>query len=328
MLRIGILSTARIARELLIPAFQDAENCVVAAVASREPGRARAVAERFGIPQAFGSYDQLLASPSIDAVYVPLPTAQHVEWTLRAAAAGKHVLCEKPVAMDAAGVEQLIAARDRHRVLIAEAFMVCYAPVWHQVRTLLAEDAIGPLRQVQGAFTYFNRDPANLRNVRALGGGGLRDIGVYPLVTTRFATGVEPRRVRAVTRIDPAFGTDVQASVSADFGEFELSFYVATQLAARQVMVFHGERGCIEVRSPFNANRYGAEELELSSQNHAHSQLFRFPDSRQYRLQVEAFARVALGGKAEVYTLEQSLGNQRAIDAIFRASSREGWETV
>jgi predicted dehydrogenase len=328
MLRFGILSTAKIGRDAVVPAIQDAENCVVSAIASRDFSRARAMADRFSVPHAFGSYEEMLASDVIDAVYIPLPTSQHVEWSLKAAAAGKHVLCEKPISLKADEIDQLIAARDRHGVLIAEAFMVTYAPVWLKVRELLASGVIGTLRHVQGSFTYFNRDPGNMRNIPELGGGGLPDIGVYPTITTRFSTGREPIRVQATTERDKEFGTDIYSTVKADFGDFDLTFYISTQLAARQLMVFHGTDGFIEVKSPFNADRWGAEEVELSDQKHGRSEIFRFPDSRQYRRQAEAFAKKAMGGDAEVVSLESSAANQRFIDAIYRASEKDGWETV
>jgi predicted dehydrogenase len=328
MLRFGILSTAKIGRELVIPAIQDAENAVVTAIASRDLAKARQLADRFSVPHAFGSYEEMLASDLIDAVYIPLPTAQHVEWTIKAADAGKHVLCEKPIALKADQIDSLIAARDRNKVLISEAYMVAYAPVWLKVRELLAAGAIGTLKHVQGAFTYFNRDPANMRNIPELGGGVLPDIGVYPTIATRFSTGKEPQRVQSVVERDPVFGTDIYASVKADFGDFELSFYISTQLAARQIMVFHGTEGYIEVKSPFNADRWGAEEVELTNQNHGQSQIFRFQDSRQYRREVEAFATVAQGGNADVVSLESSQNSQRFIDAIYRAAEKDGWETV
>jgi predicted dehydrogenase len=135
MLRFGIISTARIGHEQVIPAIQDAENCVVSAIASRDLAKARAMADRFSAPHAFGSYEEMLASDKIDAVYIPLPTSQHVEWTIKAADAGKHVLCEKPIALKADEIDQLIAARDRNRVLITEAYMVTYTPVWPKVRS-------------------------------------------------------------------------------------------------------------------------------------------------------------------------------------------------
>ncbi len=328
MLRFGILSTAKIGRDAVVPAIQDAENCVVTAIASRDLSRARQMADRFSVPHAFGSYEDMLASDVIDAVYIPLPTSQHVEWTIKAAEAGKHVLCEKPIALKADEIERLIAARDANKVLICEAFMIAYAPVWHKVRELLGEGAIGTLKHVQGAFTYFNRDAGNMRNIPELGGGGLPDIGVYPAMATRMVTGKEPLRVQATTERDPEFGTDIYSSVKADFGSFDMSFYIATQMANRQVMVFHGTEGFIEVKSPFNADRWGAEEIELTNQKHTVSQVFRFQDSRQYRRQAETFARAASGEKVEVVTLENSLGNQRFIDAIYRASDKDGWETV
>ena len=328
MLRFGILSTAKIGRDAVVPAIQDAENCVVSAIASRDLSRAREMADRFSVSHAFGSYEEMLASDVIDAVYIPLPTSQHVEWSLKAAAAGKHVLCEKPIALKADEIDQLIVARDRHGVLIAEAFMVTYAPVWLKVRELLASGVIGTLRHVQGSFTYFNRDPGNMRNIPELGGGGLPDIGVYPTIATRFSTGREPIRVQATTERDKEFGTDIYSTVKADFGDFDLTFYISTQLASRQLMVFHGTDGFIEVKSPFNADRWGAEEVELSDQKHGRSEVFRFPDSRQYRRQVEAFAAKAMGGEAEVVSLESSAANQRFIDAIYRASDKDGWETV
>lgn len=328
MLRFGILSTAKIGRELVVPAIQDAENAVVTAVASRDLAKARTMADRFSVPHAFGSYEEMLESNVIDAVYIPLPTSQHVEWTIKAADAGKHVLCEKPISLNASEIDSLIAARDRNKVLISEAFMVTYTPVWHKVRALLRDGAIGRLRHVQGAFTYFNRDPGNMRNIPALGGGALPDIGVYPTITTRFVTGQEPLRVQAVTERDAEFGTDIYSSVKADFGSFDMSFYISTQMANRQIMVFHGDQGFIEVKSPFNADRWGAEEVELSNQSHGQSQIFRFPDSRQYRCEIEAFAKAAAGETTEVVSLENSKANQRFIDAIYRASEKDGWEAV
>jgi predicted dehydrogenase len=328
MLRFGILSTAKIGHEQVVPALQDAENCVVTAFASRDLSKARKLADRFGAPHAFGSYEEMLASDVIDAVYIPLPTSQHVEWSIKAAEAGKHVLSEKPIALNAGQIEELIKVRDRTGKLITEAFMVTYSPVWLKVRELLREKATGELKHVQGAFTYFNRDPGNMRNIPELGGGALPDIGVYPTIVTRFATETEPQRVQAEVERDPAFGTDIFSHVNADFGTFKLTFYIATQMASRQIMVFHGTEGYIEVKSPFNAVRWGAEEIEVTNQNHGTSQIFRFQDSRQYKRQAEAFARAAQGEAVEFVTLENSLKNQRFIDAIYRAGEHGGWEQV
>jgi predicted dehydrogenase len=328
MFRWGILSTAKIGRDHVIPQLMDAENGVVTAIASRDEARGRVVAERFGIPHVFASYDALLASPDVDGVYIPLPTSQHVEWAVRAADAGKHVLVEKPLALKAEDIREVIKARDRNGVMVCEAFMVTYHPQWLKVRELVAEGAVGRLRHVQGAFTYHNVDPSNMRNKLDLGGGGLPDIGVYPTVTTRFVTGKEPLRVQAVVERDPTFGTDIYASVKAEFEGFEMSFYVATQMAARQLMVFHGDKGFIEVETPFNSRVYGDDRVILHNANHAQSTVFRFGDARQYRLQAEAFARAVAGENARVFTLEESLNNQKMIDAIYRAAAHDGWESV
>ncbi|RWB71463.1 MAG: Gfo/Idh/MocA family oxidoreductase [Mesorhizobium sp.] len=328
MFRWGVLSTAKIGREHLLPAIVEAENGVLSAIASRDISRARALGDRFGAPHAFGSYDELLASKDVDGVYIPLPTAQHVEWTAKAIEAGKHVLVEMPLALDAKDIPPLIKLRDAKNVLVCEAFMVVYHLQWIKVRELIANGAIGRLRHVQGAFSYYNVDPKNMRNQLDLGGGALPDIGVYPTVSTRFSTGKEPLRVQATIERDKTFGTDIYSSIRADFGDFELSFYLSTQMAARQVMVFHGEKGFIEVLSPFNAGIYDHHRIELHNQNHSEAQVFRFPGMQQYRLEVEAFARAAQGGTDRVFTLEESVLNQKVIDAIFRAGEKEGWETV
>jgi predicted dehydrogenase len=328
MFRWGVLSTAKIGREQLIPAIQDADNGVLTAIASRDLAKAQALIDRFGAPLAFASYDALLASDAIDGVYIPLPTSQHVEWAIKAADAGKHVLVEKPLALDANDIAAVIAARDRNKVLVCEAFMVVYHPQWIKVRELLRDGAIGRLRHVQGAFTYFNTDPTNMRNIVALGGGALPDIGVYPVVSTRFVTGREPLRVQARVERDPVFGTDTYSTIKADFGDFDLSFYVSTQMAARQSMVFHGDKGVIEVHAPFNAGTYDHHRVELHNIDRTEATVFRFPGTQQYRLEVEAFARAAQGSDERVFTLEESVLNQKAIDAIFRAGTTDQWEAV
>ena len=328
MFRWGVLSTAKIGREHVIPAICNAENGVLAAIASRDEGKARALADRFGAPHAFGSYEALLASDTVDGVYIPLPTSQHVEWAAKAAEAGKHVLVEKPLALDAAEIEPLLEIEKRTGVLISEAFMVTYHPQWMKVRDLIAEGAIGRLRQVQGAFSYFNTDPSNMRNIPELGGGALPDIGVYPTVTTRFATGKEPLSVSATVERDPKFGTDIYADIRAKFDGFELAFYCSTQLALRQVMFFHGEKGLIEVHGPFNAGDYEHAHITLHNAGHDEAQIFRFPGVDQYKLEVETFARRAQGEEVPVFTLGQSIANQKFIDAVFRAGESGGWENV
>jgi len=238
------------------------------------------------------------------------------------------VLVEKPLALKAADIEPLIAARDKAGVVVSEAFMVTYHPQWLKTRELLSSGAVGTLRQVDAAFTYYNKDPANMRNRPELGGGVIPDIAVYPVVTTRFATGMEPRRLQATVEFDPDFGTDRYASVRADFGSFELTFYLSTQLANRQHIAFHGDKGLVELNSPFNSNLYEGDEVRLHNPGHSETQIFRYTGVRQYKLEAEAFARVVAGEKQEYFTLEQSILNQKVIDAIYRAGETGGWVDV
>lgn len=328
MFRWGILSTAKIGREHLIPAISASNNGVVHAIASRDLTRARALAENVGAPRAFGSYEELLASDEIDGVYIPLPTSQHVEWAVKAADAGKHVLVEKPIALSAGEIQPVVDARDRNNVVVSEAFMVTYHPQWIKVRELLAAGAIGKLRQVQGAFSYRLLDANNMRNKPELGGGGLPDIGVYPTVTTRFATGQEPLRCSARVRRDETFGTDVWAHWALQYDGFEASYYISTQMAQRQHMVFHGDTGWIEVLTPFNAIVYGDTVIRVHNETHTEAREYRFGQVNQYMLECEAFVRRAEGRGDPVFSLEGSIDVQKVIDAIYRAGDDGGWVDI
>ena len=328
MLRWGILGTAKIARERLVPAIHAANNGTLMGIASRSQESADGFARTHGIPLAFPSYDALLASDEIDAVYIPTPTSTHIEWSKKALGAGKHVLCEKPIALHANQIDDVIAARDASGKVAAEAFMVTYHPQWLKVRELIEGGAIGKLKHVQGSFTYFNRDPNNMRNKPELGGGGLLDIGVYPTVTSRFVTGQEPNKAFATVERDPEFGTDIFANCTLRYDSFDASFYVSTQLAARQSMVFHGDEGFIEVNAPFNAEVFDAVTVTLSNQGHSSSQSFSFNGNMQYTLQVEAFGRAVAGEEVELFTLEQSVANQKAIDALFASGESGDWAAV
>lgn len=328
MFRWGILSTANIGINQVIPAICASENGVAHAIASRDLAKARHVADRFGMKHAFGSYDELLACDEIDGIYIPLPTSQHVEWTLKAAKAGKHVLCEKPIALKTAEIDALIAARDQYGVVISEAFMVYYHPQWIKLRELLHEGVIGHLRRVEGVFTYFNNDPANMRNQLSLGGGGLPDIGVYPVVTTRMSTGLEPKRIRAQIEFDPTFKTDRYASVEAQFDGFDLHFYVATQMAYRQSMIFHGDKGYIEVHAPFNPLKYDHARISVHNVTRDTTTTYSFQNINQYQLQAETFVRKARGAPVSVFSLENSKGNQHFIDMVYEAGKKGNWTEV
>lgn len=320
MLKFGILSTAKIGREHLIPAIQQADNAQLVGIASRDQNKAAKMAERFNVPHAFGSYEAMLESPEIEAVYIPLPTAQHVEWSLKAIQAGKHVLVEKPLALKSSDITKLIKARDKAGVVVSEAFMVTYHPQWLKVQELLKKKAIGTLRRIESSFTYYNIDAKNMRNIPELGGGALPDVGVYPTVCARFATGLEPTSALAQVEFDPTFKTDRYANVQLQLGDVDMSFYVSTQMANRQTMVFHGDKGFIELSAPFNSNLYEGDEVRLHNTGHNETQVFRYTGLNQYRFEVEAFARAVAGKKRQAYfTLEESVLNQKVIDAIYKS---------
>ncbi len=316
VVRWGILSAAKIAKTAVCPGIHMSARGRIAAIASRTPGKAEALAAPYGEVAIFDDYDAMLASDLIDAVYIPLPNGDHVPWTERALRAGKHVLCEKPIALQADQIDGLIALRDQTGLVAAEAFMVTHHPQWGRVRALLAEGAVGELRQVQGAFSFFNDDAANLRNDASLGGGALRDIGVYPSVTTRFVTGQEPVSVQA--KIDWDRGIDATARVWAEFEGFELDFYVSMRMALRQTMAFHGTEGVLTVEAPFNAQIYGDPVISLRRGDVVTRE--RFVEVDQYRLQAEAFHAAVLDGAEFACPLEFSRGNQRMIDMIYAAA--------
>ncbi|MGU3574170.1 Gfo/Idh/MocA family protein [Brucellaceae bacterium C25G] len=328
MFRWGILSTAKIGINQVIPAITASENGIVYAIASRDLTKARDIAERFGVPYAFGSYEELIACHEIDGIYIPLPTSQHIEWALKAANAGKHVLCEKPIALQASQIDDLITARDHNKVVISEAFMVYYHPQWIKLRELLQEGVIGTLRRVEGVFTYHNTDPENMRNKPELGGGGLPDIGVYPVVTARISTGMEPSRIRAQIEFDPVFKTDRYASVEAEFEGFDLSFYISTQLSYRQSMIFHGDKGYIEMLAPFNPPKYDHARIEVHNITRDTATTYSFQNINQYQLQVETFVRKARGAPANIFSLENSKGNQHFIDKVYEAGKKGNWTEV
>ena len=250
--RWGVLGVAGIAVKKVMPAMQRGVDTTVVAIASRSLDKARQASAELAIPRAYGSYEELLADPEIEAVYNPLPNHLHVPWSIRAAEAGKHVLCEKPIALSAAEARTLLAARDRAGVLVQEAFMVRAHPQWLAVRERIRGGRVGELRTIHGFFSYFNRDPENVRNIASIGGGGLLDIGCYPVTLSRFLFGEEPRRVMALLERDPDFGTDRLTSGLLEFGAGTATFTCSTQLVGYQRVQVLGTKGRIEVEVPFN----------------------------------------------------------------------------
>ncbi len=329
--RFGVISTARIGVEKVIPALQRSRHCRVVAIASRERARAEAAAATLGIATAYGSYAELLADPAIEAVYNPLPNHLHVPISIEAAAAGKHVLCEKPIALGAAEAMRLIAARDRAGVLIQEAFMVRHHPQWRRARELVRAGRIGELRVVQGSYGYMNRDPRNVRNQAAIGGGGLYDIGCYPIAGARFLFEAEPVRVVGQIERDPDFGTDRLASVLMAFPAGQALFVCSTQLVRYQRIQIFGTGGRIEIEIPFNAPpdrpcRILVDDGSGLADASAEAESFEVVD--QYTLQGDAFAHAIRTGTPLEFPLEDAVRNMRVIDAIFRSGRSGRFEKV
>lgn len=314
--RWGVMSGSNFAATVMAPAIHEAIGAQLGAVATADAAKAARFQAFCPEIRVLPDYDALLADPGIDAVYVPLPNALHVEWSLKALAAGKHVLCEKPLAMQADQIDALIAARDGSGLLAAEAFMIVHHPQWQAARRLLAEGAIGPLRHVDAVFSFDNTDPANIRNQAALGGGSLRDIGVYTMGSVRYATGEEPGTLTA--EIDWDMGVDATAQVRARFPSFSYQMMTSIRMAPRQEVIFHGTTALLRVTAPFNAASFGEEKLVLERADRT-IEHFRFPGTRQYKLQVEAFCRSVRDGVAYPWRLEDARGTQAMIDRAFAA---------
>jgi predicted dehydrogenase len=327
----GILSTARIGIEKVIPAMQRGTLCDIVAIASRSPARAEEAARALDIPKAYASYEELLADAEIEAVYNPLPNHMHVPWSARAMEAGKHVLCEKPIAMSAAEAERLIAVRERTGMRIEEAFMVREHPQWHAARAWVRDGRIGELGAVQACFAYRNTDPDDIRNKPEIGGGGLYDIGSYAITIARTLFEAEPVRVMALLERDPGFGTDRLTSAILDFPSGQASFICATQLARYQAVQVLGSDGWLRFEFPFimapeRPTRVFFGDGSFPGPQAAETETFDPVD--QYTLQGDNFARRLRTGEPAPFPLETAVANMRVLDALFRAGRSGTWETV
>jgi predicted dehydrogenase len=328
--RWGILSTAKIGRTKVVPGMMKSPLCQVVAVASRNEEAARTMAAELGIERAYGSYEALLADSDIEAIYNPLPNHLHVPMTLAAAAAGKHVLCEKPIAITADEAEQL--RRASSQVLIAEAFMVRHHPQWQRAREIIRVGEIGELRSIQVIFSYFNVEPDNIRNKADIGGGGLLDIGCYAVVAGRYFFDAEPVRVVALVDRDPSFEVDRTTSALMDFGSGrQLTFTVSTQAVPFQRIQILGTKGRIEIEIPFNAPPDQPTRIHLddgSQHGNRSARASEFPVVDQYQIQGEAFSRAVRGDTAPGYGLEDALLNMRILDALQRSEASAALEQV
>ena len=329
--RWGVLGVAGIAVRKVIPAMQRSEVTEVTAIASRDLAKARQAAEPLGIAKAYGSYEALLADPEIDAIYNPLPNHLHVPWSIKAAEAGKHVLCEKPIGLSVAEARELMAVRDRTGVQMGEAFMVHCHPQWLRAREIIRSGEIGELRTMLGAFSYFNRDPKNIRNDPKIGGGGLMDLGCYPITMSRFVFGVEPRRVAGVMELDPEMGTDRLTSAVLHFASGQSVFTCSTQAVPYQTFQILGTHGRIEMEIPFNTPPDRVTRLFVDTG----ADLFgggkrteEFPICDQYTIQGDLFSLAVRGRGAVPTPLEDSVANMQVIEAVARSAESGRWETV
>ena len=328
--RWGIISTANIGVEKVIPGMLKSSKFEVRAIASREPATAKKWAKKLGIPVAHGSYEALIDDPEIDAIYNPLPNHLHVPLTLKAARQGKHVLCEKPIALTAAEAEKLQSAPKG--VIIAEAFMVRHHPQWIKAREIVRKGKLGTLKAVQVFFSYYNDDPNNVRNMADIGGGALYDIGCYAVISGRYAFGAEPTAAVSLIDRDPVFHTDRTTSALVDFGEGRhLTFTVSTQMVPFQRVNMLGTKGRIEIEIPFNAPQGGAMRITLDNGKElgdASAKTIKLPKVDQYQLEAEAFTRAVEGKEPLEFGLSDAILQMRVIDALFRSEKSGGWEKV
>ncbi len=324
--RWGILSPAKIGMEKVIPAMLKSKEVEVYGLASRDLGRAQAACKALGIPKAYGSYEEMLADPSIEAVYNPTPNHLHVPLTLQAAAAGKHVLCEKPIAITAREAEQLRGVAKG--ILVAEAFMVRHHPQWIMARDLVRAGALGRVHAIQVLFAYHLTDPINVRNQADIGGGGILDIGCYPVTGARFVFDAEPSRVIALIDRDPVMKVDRLTSGIADFGEGrQLSFVCGTQSMNYQRVHVLGTAGRFEIDIPFNAPLDTPTIVRLHQDGKAEVTT-KIPVCDQYTLQAEAFGRAVRGLEPLAHGVESAVQNMKILDAFFRSETSGRWEGV
>lgn len=326
-IRWGVLSTAKIGTQKVLPAMQRGEYSEVIAICSRDLARAQADAEALGIPKAYGSYEELLADPEVEAIYNPLPNHLHVPWTIKAMEAGKHVLCEKPISLSTEEAQALLDATKQYpNIKVMEAFMYRHHPQWQRAKQIVTEGGIGQLRTIQSFFSYFNNDASNIRNMADIGGGGLMDIGCYNISLSRFIFGAEPQRVVGITEYDPNFNTDRLASGILDFGNGTATFTCSTQLTSYQRVNIFGTEGRIEIEIPFNAP--GDRPCRMWHERNGQIEEIVLPVADQYTIQGDLFSQAILNN-TEVFTpLEDAVNNMRVIEAVTNSGKQGGWITL
>jgi predicted dehydrogenase len=323
----GVISTAKIAREKVIPAMQAGVYSEVVAIASAHKEQAQPIADRLKIPVVYGSYQELLDDKTIEAVYIPLPNHLHVEWAIKCLQAGKHVLCEKPLALSSGEAEQLLSVSRQYPSLkIMEAFMYRFHPQWQHAKKLVDDGTIGELKTIQSFFSYFNTDPANIRNQPGAGGGGMMDIGCYCVSLSRFIFGKEPLKVNGFVDYDPVLKTDRLASGLLQFDNGVASFTCSTQAAPYQRVNIIGTSGRIEIEIPFNAPPDKPTRSWLHAREGSSEQVFEIVD--QYTLQGDLFSRSILDNSPVPTPLEDAVKNMKAIEALIASGKDEQWKKL
>lgn len=326
-IRWGVISTAKIGTEKVLPAMQQAEFCEIVAIASRNIESAQATAKQLGIAKAYGSYEELLADPNIDAIYNPLPNHLHVSWSIKALEAGKHVLCEKPIGLSSAEGQELVEAGKRHpKLKLMEAFMYRHHPQWQRARQIVREGGIGRLCTIQTVFSYFNNDGSNIRNMADIGGGGLMDIGCYPISLSRFIFAAEPTRTFGITECDPQFKTDRLTSAILDFGTGTSTFTCSTQMVPHQRVNIFGETGRVEIEVPFNAPL--DRRCKIWHQRGTAIEEITFDVCNQYGIQGDLFSQAILNDTPVPTPIEDAVSNMKVIEAIFRSAQSGSWSDV
>ena len=326
-LRWGVLSTAKIGVKKVIPAMQAGEYCEITAIASRSLDHAQSVASQLGIARAFGSYEELLADPDIDAVYIPLPNHLHVPWSIKALEAGKHVLCEKPIGLTVTEAEELLdTARRFPDLKIMEGFMYRFHPQWQMAKQLVSEGRIGSLQTIDSFFSYYNDDPGNIRNKSDLGGGALMDIGCYSLSLARYIFDAEPLRVMGNMELDPEFGTDRLTSGILEFTQGTSTFSCSTQLASYQRVNIMGTKGRIEIEIPFNAPP--DKPCRIWHQHDGETEEIQFDLCDQYTIQGDLLSQAILNGNEVPTPLEDAVANMRVLDAVIRSAESGTWSIL
>ena len=327
-IRWGVLSTAKIGTEKVIPAMQQSDHCEILAICSRDESKARAEADALGIQKAYGSYAELLADPDIDAIYNPLPNHLHVEWSIRALEAGKHVLCEKPIGLTADEGRKLVAAGAAHPNLkLMEAFMYRHHPQWVKAKSIVKSGGIGELKTINSMFSYFNNDGSNIRNQADIGGGGLMDIGCYPISLSRFIFDQEPDRVLGIVEYDPEFQTDRMASAILDFGKpGTASFTCSTQLAPYQRVNILGTTGRVEIEIPFNAPPDKPCLLWHQTDNGIQEIACEICD--QYGIQGDLFSQAILNDTPVPTPIDDAVNNMVVIEAVRKSGKDNAWVSI